>query len=195
MKAVVLHEYGGPEVLKFEEAPNPTAGAGEVLVRMSATSFNPFNMMRRSGMAKDVVPIRFPGIVGVDLSGTIVELGSGVSGFSVGDWVFGMADQTYAELCVVKATQIAQIPDSIDLVEAAALPLVATTGYELITLGTGIKAGQTVLVTGAIGNVGCSAVFTAKEAGQSCAGLRAAEPPSSPFDGACRGERKTCHSH
>lgn len=165
MKAAVIHEYGGPEVLKFEEAPDPAVGAGEVLVRMSATSFNPFDVMRRSGMAKDIAPIKFPGIVGVDLSGTIIELGSGVNDFSVGDRVFGMADQTYAELCVVKASQIAKIPDSIDPVEAAALPLVTTTGHELITVGTGIKAGQTVLVTGAVGNVGRSAVFTAQDTG------------------------------
>ena len=165
MKAMVIHEYGGPEVLKFEEAPDPTVGAGEVLVRMSATSFNPFDMMRRSGMAKDTAPIQFPGIVGVDLSGTIIELGSGVNGFSVGDQVFGMADKTYAELCVVKASQIARIPNGIDPVEAAALPLVTTTGHALIVMGTGIKAGQTVLVTGAVGNVGRSAVFTAQDAG------------------------------
>jgi NADPH:quinone reductase-like Zn-dependent oxidoreductase len=72
MKAVVIHEYGGPEVLKFEDVPNPTVGAGEVLVWVSATSFNPFDMMRGSGAAKDIAPIRFPGIVGVDLSGTII---------------------------------------------------------------------------------------------------------------------------
>ncbi len=165
MKALVIHEYGGPEVMKFEEAPDPTVGVGEVLVRMHATSFNPFDMKRRSGEAKEMAPIKFPGIVGVDLAGTVIELGSGVNSFAVGDSVFGMADQTYAELCVVKASQIARIPTGIDPIEAAALPLVTTTGHTLISLGTDINAGQTVLVTGAVGNVGRSAVFTAKGAG------------------------------
>lgn len=165
MKAVVIHQYGGPEVLKFEEYPDPVPGAGEVLVRVAATSINPFDIMRRSGNAKDVAPIKFPGIAGVDLSGTVREVGPGVEGFSVGDQVFGMADQTYAELCVVKAASLGRISEGLDVVDAAALPLVTTTGNELITVGTGVGTGQTVLVTGAVGNVGRSAVFTAKARG------------------------------
>ena len=165
MKAVVVNEYGGPEVLKFDEMPNPIPGPGEVLVRMSATSFNPFDLKRRSGVVKDYAPIQFPGILGVDLSGTIVELGEGVTEFVVGDDVFGMADRTYAELCAVKASSIAKIPEGVDRIGAAALPLVTTTGNQLISVGTEIKAGQTVLVTGALGNVGRSAVFTANDIG------------------------------
>src|SRR6266853_1546405 len=165
MKAVVVHKYGGPEELKFEEFPDPVPSAGEVLVRIAATSINPFDIMRRSGAAKDAAPIKFPGVVGVDLSGTILKVGPGVSGFAVGDQVFAMADQTYAELCVVKASSLAKIPAGLDLIEAAALPLVTTTGNQLISVGTGIRSGQTVLVTGAVGNVGRSAVFTAKDRG------------------------------
>src|SRR5258708_4914748 len=165
MKAVVIHQYGGPEVLKFEEYPDPVAGTGEVLVRVAATSINPFDIMRRSGNAKEFSPIKFPGIVGVDLSGMVLELGPGVEGFSVGDKVFAVADQTYADLCVVKAENLLKVPEGLDLVEAAALPLVTTTGNELISEGTGIKAGQTVLVAGALGGVGRSAVFTAKDSG------------------------------
>lgn len=165
MKAIVVHKYGGFEELKFEEYPDPIPGEGEVLVRVAGTSINPFDMLRRSGATKDFAPIKFPGIVGVDLSGAVFQLGPGVEGFSVGDQVFGMADQTYAELCVVKADSLAKIPDGLDVVEAAALPLVTTTGNQLISLGTGVKAGQTVLVAGAVGSVGRSAVFTAKERG------------------------------
>src|SRR5258708_11493522 len=165
MKAVVIRQYGGPEVLKFEEYPDPVAGAGEVLVRGAASSINPFDLKRRSRDAKDMAPIKFPGIVGVDLAGTVLELGQGVEGFSVGDPVFAMADQTYAELCVVKAANLAKIPEGFDGVEAAALPLVTTTGNELISAGTEIQAGQTVLVAGAVGSVGRSAVFTAKDRG------------------------------
>jgi uncharacterized protein (TIGR02246 family) len=165
MNAAIVQEYGGPEVLKYGQFPDPVQGAGEVLVRVAATSINPFDIMRRSGVAAAVAPINFPGIVGVDLAGTVEAVGKDVDGFAVGDRVFAMADRTYAELCVVRASSLAKIPVGIDLVEAAALPLVTTTGNMLITVGTGTKAGQTVLVTGAAGNVGRSAVFTARSLG------------------------------
>jgi NADPH:quinone reductase-like Zn-dependent oxidoreductase len=164
MKAVVVHEYGGPEVLKFEEYPDPAPGPGEVLVRVAATSVNPFDYKRRAGSMKGSYPIQFPGVIGVDIAGTVVKIGPGVDGFSVGEQVFAMAANTYAELCVVKADILAKVPKGLDLIQAAALPLVTTTGNQLIS-ATGIKAGQTVLVVGAAGNVGRSAVFTAKQWG------------------------------
>jgi NADPH:quinone reductase-like Zn-dependent oxidoreductase len=164
MKAVVVHQYGGPEVLKFEDYPDPVPAAGEVLVRVAATSVNPFDYKRRSGSLKESYPIQFPGIIGVDIAGTVVELGQGVGGFSVGDRVFAMADDAYAELCVVKASILARIPKGLDLIQAAALPLVTTTGNQLLS-ATGIKAGQTVMVVGAVGSIGRSAVFTAKQRG------------------------------
>jgi NADPH:quinone reductase-like Zn-dependent oxidoreductase len=164
MKAVVVHQYGGPEVLKFEDYPDPVAGPGEVLVRVAATSVNPIDYKRRAGLTKDFYPMQFPGLIGVDIAGTVVKTGPEVEGFSVGDQVFAMADNTYAELCVVKAAILAKVPKGLDLIRAAALPLVTTTGNQLIS-ATGIKAGQTVLVFGAAGNVGRSAVFTAKERG------------------------------
>jgi len=164
MKAVVVHQYGGPEVLKFEEYPDPVPGPGEVLVRVAATSVNPIDYKRRAGLTKDFYPIKFPGLIGIDIAGTVVKLGQAVEGFSVGDHVFAMADNTYAELCVVKAAVLAKVPRGLDLIQAAALPLVTTTGNQLMS-ATGIKAGQTVLVVGAAGNVGRSAVFTAKQRG------------------------------
>ncbi|MFY9740453.1 MAG: NADP-dependent oxidoreductase [Candidatus Sulfotelmatobacter sp.] len=164
MKAVVVHQYGGPEVLKFEDYPDPVPGPGEVLVRVAATSVNPIDYKRRAGLTKDFYPMQFPSLIGVDIAGTVVKVGPGVEGFSVGDQVFAMADNTYAELCVVKAEVLAKVPKGLDLIQAAALPLVTVTGNQLMT-ATGIKAGQTVLVVGAAGNVGRSAVFTAKERG------------------------------
>src|ERR1700686_2992345 len=164
MRAIVVHEYGGPEVLKYEEYPDPVPGTGEVLVRVAAASVNPLDYKRRVGLTKDYYPIRFPGLIGVDMAGTVVKIGPGVEGFSVGDQVFAMADNTYAELCVVKAAVLAKVPKGLDLIQAAALPLVTTTGNQLLS-ATEIKAGQTVLVVGAIGNVGRSAVFTAKQRG------------------------------
>jgi NADPH:quinone reductase-like Zn-dependent oxidoreductase len=164
MKAVVVHQYGGPEVLRFEDYPDPVAGSGEVLVRVAATSVNPIDYKRRAGLTKDFYPLQFPGLIGVDMSGTVAKIGPGVEGFSVGDQVFTMADNTYAELCVVKAAVLAKVPKGLDLIQAAALPLVTVTGNQLLA-ATGIKAGQTVLVIGAGGNVGRSAVFTAKQRG------------------------------
>ena len=164
MKAVVVHKYGGPEVLKFEDYPDPVPGAGEVLVRVAAASVNPLDYKRRAGLTDDYYPIHFPGLIGVDMAGTVVKIGPEVEGFSVGDQVFSMADNTYAELCVVSAAILAKVPKGLDLIQAAALPLVTITGNQLLS-ATGIKAGQTVLVAGAVGNVGRSAVFTAKERG------------------------------
>ena len=164
MKAIVVHQYGGPEVLKFEDYPDPVPGPGEVLVRVAASSVNPIDYQRRAGLTQDFYPLKVPGLIGVDISGTVVKVGAGVEDFSVGDQVFAMADNTYAELCVVKAAVLAKVPKGLDLIQAAALPLVTTTGNQLLS-ATGVQSGQTVLVVGAAGNVGRSAVFTAKSRG------------------------------
>jgi NADPH:quinone reductase-like Zn-dependent oxidoreductase len=164
MKAIVVHQYGGPDVLKFEDYPDPVPGPGEVLVRVAASSVNPIDYKRRAGLTKDFYPLQFPGLIGVDMAGTVVKLGLAVEGFSVGDQVFAMADNTYAEFCVVKAGALAKVPKGLDLIKAAALPLVTVTGNQLLS-ATGVQAGQTVLVVGAVGNVGRSAVFTAKQRG------------------------------
>src|SRR5689334_21978543 len=138
MIAIVIHEYGGPEVLKFEDAPDPVAGAGEVLVRVAAASINPLDLARRSGAAKGFFPVQFPGILGADLSGTVLEIGPGVDTFSIGDQVFGMAHKTYAEFCAAKAANLGKVPDGLNLEDAASLPLVTTTGHQLISVGTRI---------------------------------------------------------
>jgi len=135
-----------------------------VLVRVAAASVNPIDYKRRAGLTKDFYPMQFPSLIGVDIAGTVVRIGPGVEGFSVGDQVFAMADNTYAELCVINAAVLAKIPKRLDLIRAAALPLATVTGNQLSS-ATGIKAGQTVMVVGAVGSVGRSAVFTAKERG------------------------------
>lgn len=176
MKAVVASQYGGPEVLSFKDVPDPSPGPGEVLVQVAAASINPIDIKRRTGDAKSFAPIKFPGVLGVDVSGTVISVGPGVKGFSPGDRVFGMADHTYAERCVAKAESLAKVPEGLDLVEAAAIPLVTTTGNELITEGAPVQRGQSVLVTGAMGSVGRSAVFTAKARGATVfAGVRKAQ--------------------
>ncbi len=173
MKAVVIRAYGGPEELKFEERPDPVPGPGEVLVRVAATSVNPFDWKIRSGAYKDIIPLIFPAILGVDVAGIVEAVGPGVQNFVPGDSVFGQATQTYASLCVVKAADLARVPNRIDVTEIAALPTVTTTGAQLAELATRGRQCGTVLVTGAVGSVGRSTVFTAKESGWSViAGVR-----------------------
>jgi len=173
MKAVVLHEYGGPSKLKYEDVADPVAGNGEVLVRLAATSINPVDYKLRSGAYKEFMPLTFPAILGHDVSGLVRSVGPGVTRFTPGDKVMALASKTYAELAVVKAAELAHVPDGLDLVEAAALPLVTLTGTQLIIRGTGIRAAQTVLVSGALGSVGRSAVHAAKQAGATViAGVR-----------------------
>ena len=165
MKAVVLHEYGGPDKLKYEDFADPTPGPGELLIRTAATSVNPVDYKMRSGAAKERFPVEFPGILGRDVSGTVLALGEGTTGFEVGDRVMALARQTYAEQVAVKATDVAHVPDELDLVDAAALPLVTLTGEQLISRGVKPEKGWTVLVAGAVGSVGRAAVFTAKGMG------------------------------
>jgi NADPH:quinone reductase-like Zn-dependent oxidoreductase len=165
MKAVVLHEYGGPEKLMYEDVPDPTADEGQVLVRVAASSVNPIDFKIRSGKTKAYFPMEFPAILGRDISGIVRAVGSGETGFKMGDKVMALGNKAYAELAVVAAKDVALVPDGLDLVKAAALPLVTSTGEQLISKGTRIEAGQTVLVSGALGGVGRSAVWTAKKAG------------------------------
>jgi NADPH:quinone reductase-like Zn-dependent oxidoreductase len=165
MKAVVLHEYGGPDKLSYEDVPDPVAGEGEVLVRVAATSVNPIDYKLRSGSFKAFMPLEFPAILGNDFSGIVRGVGAGVSGFAPGDKVMGVADKSDAEMVAAKADALMLVPEGLDLVKAAALPVVTMTGEQLISKGTGIQSGQTVLITGATGNVGRAAVRTAKKVG------------------------------
>jgi len=165
MKAVVLHEYGGPSNLKYEDFDDPTPGPGEVLVRVHAVSINPIDWKMRSGAAKERFPITFPAILGRDVAGTVSTVGEGVTNFKEGDHVFAVANRTYAELCVVKATELALIPEGLDLTVAAAVPLVSITGDQLIHRGAKPETGQTIILSGALGSVGRIAFYAALEAG------------------------------
>jgi NADPH:quinone reductase-like Zn-dependent oxidoreductase len=165
MKAVVLREYGPAAILRYEDFEDPKPAAGEVLVRVSATSLNPVDWMLRAGTVKDILPIEFPFILGCDLAGIVRELGEGVTGFAPGDRVMAMTMHTYAELCTVKAADLVKIPDGLEMSAAATLPLVNLTGDQLVRLGAKVEPGQAVLVTGALGAVGRSAVFAASEIG------------------------------
>src|ERR1700722_5616265 len=176
MKAIVLHQYGGPEELRYEEIERPGYGDDEVLVRMRATSVNPIDFKLRSGAAKVRMPLNLPAILGRDLAGEVVEWGENVQGFEKGARVMALANGTYAEYTVAKADVLAPIPDALTFEHAAALPLVTTTGSQLIERAVKPKAGQTVLVTGALGGVGRTAVHVARKRGaRVLAGVREKE--------------------
>jgi NADPH:quinone reductase-like Zn-dependent oxidoreductase len=174
MRAVVLHEYGGPEKLKFEDnVPDPHVSGGTVLIAAAAASVNPIDWKQRSGMRQKDLPLSFPAILGRDVSGVVRAVGANVKHFKPGDRVLALSKATYAELVAVDDSDVAHLPDGVDLVNAAAIPLISLTGDQLVRLATNVKKGQVVLITGALGSVGRAAVHTAKKIGaQVIAGVR-----------------------
>ena len=176
MNAVLLDSYGVPEQLRYEETAMPKCADNEVLVEVRATSINPIDVKIRSGAAKARFSIEFPAILGRDLSGEVAETGRNVQGFPKGMRVMALANGTYAEYTVAKADVLAPIPDALSFEQAGALPLVTTTGTQLIERAVKPRAGQTVLVTGALGDVGRTAVHVAhKHGARVLAGVRAKE--------------------
>lgn len=163
MKAVLLHGYGDVNHLSYEDVPLPRPSAGEVLVKVLATSINPVDWKLRRGDLKNMMPFQFPVVLGRDLAGEVVELGEGVTSLKLGERVLGMVDHTYAEYVACKANDLAPIPDTLQSTEAAALPLVVLTGAQLIEIGVRPHSGQTLLITGAVGGVGRTAVHVAKQ--------------------------------
>jgi NADPH:quinone reductase-like Zn-dependent oxidoreductase len=166
MKAVRIHSYGGPEVLKYEEAPRPKSAPGEVLIRVHAAGVNPVDWKIRQGYFKGRVDYSLPLILGWDLSGVVEATGSGVAGLQEGDEVYSRPDiardGAYAEHIVVRETEVALKPESIDHIHAAAIPLAALTAWQSLFDAAGLSAGQKVLIHAAAGGVGSFAVQLAR---------------------------------
>jgi len=154
MKAVRIHGYGGPEVIRYEDASPPTIAADEVLVAVHATSINPVDLATRAGHFQNKIPVMFPWTLGLDLSGVVAKVGPNVTGFAIGDAVFGysnmMRQGADAEYAVISASEIAHKPQSLDFVEAAAVPVTGLTAWQALAM-SGLQAGQTVLIHGAGG--------------------------------------------
>jgi NADPH:quinone reductase-like Zn-dependent oxidoreductase len=169
MKAIRIHAYGDASVLAYEDAPRPTPADNQILVRVHAAGVNPIDWKIRSGALKDWIPKSFPFVPGVDFSGVVEAAGSQVQGLEPGNDVFGEANVagpngSYAEYLVVTAKNVALKPRSIDHVQAAALPVVATTAWQAL-FGDGsinLQPGQTILIHGGAGGVGSMAVQFAK---------------------------------
>ena len=169
MKAVRIHNYGGPEVLKYEDAPRPQPGKGEVLIRVHAAGVNPIDWKVRAGYMKDFMPYQFPLILGWDLSGVIEKIGARVTRFKRGDEVYSKPDTArdgaYAEYIVVLESEVALKPKSLHHVRAAAVPLAGLTGWQALFDVAKLKREQRVLIHGGSGGVGHFAVQFAKSKG------------------------------
>ncbi|KIZ17532.1 NADP-dependent oxidoreductase [Streptomyces natalensis] len=159
MRAVIVSEYGGPDVLRVAEVPAPEPGDGQIRIRVAAAALNPADALIRSGALASRVPVQDYYIPGLDVAGTIDALGGGVRGFAVGDAVIGLSDWpdtqagTHAEYVVLPATAVAAAPRHASPIEAATLPLNGLTAWQALDL-LGAADGATVAITGAAGAVG-----------------------------------------
>jgi len=167
MKAVVVHEYGGPEVLKFEDAPRPEPKENEVLIRVIATGVNPVDSLIRSGKYAKFFGTTLPLIPGYDIAGAIEKAGAKVTRLKIGDAVYAytMWGGGYAEYTVATEGEAAIKPKSISFVEAAGVPLAALTAWQALIDTANLSSGQTVLIHGGSGGVGSFAIQIAKARG------------------------------
>ncbi|TQS42547.1 NADP-dependent oxidoreductase [Cryptosporangium phraense] len=182
MKAMRFHEYGGSDVLRHEDVELPVPGAGQVRIRVAATSFNGVDANIRGGFMQGPIPVELPHTPGIDVSGTVDALGDGVDNVAVGEQVIGFLpmdkDGAAAEYVLAPAEILAAAPSSVPLADAAALPTVGLTAYQALFDHAQLVAGQRVLINGAGGAVGSYAVQLAKAAGATViavAGPRSAE--------------------
>ncbi len=172
MKAVQIDSYGGASVLGVvENATKPVASAGQVLVRVHAVSINPFDWKLRAGYAKDYLPLKFPIVMGGDFAGVVVSLGEKVTGFGVGDEVYGQAavyaggSGAFAEFATAVVGKIAKKPKNVDFVEAASLPLVGLSALQVLETHIKLKGGRKILIHGGAGGIGSLAIQIAKALG------------------------------
>ncbi|MFD9488352.1 NADP-dependent oxidoreductase [Streptomyces sp. NPDC059991] len=169
MKTIRFHEFGSSEVLRYEDVDRPVPGAGQVLVRVAATSFNPVDDHIRAGVLAEMIPITLPYVPGIDLAGTVAGLGAEVTGLNLGDRVVAMlpldSAGAAAEYVLAPAESLAPAPRTVELTDAAALPLTGLAAWQTVFELAELQPGQSVLVNGAAGAVGSLVVQLAAEAG------------------------------
>ena len=168
MKAARIHEFGSPDVIRIDDVPPPTPNEGEILVRVAAAGVGPWDALFRE--RKIAVSSPLPLILGSDLSGVVEATGPGVTKFRAGDEVYGVTNSqflgAYAQYALASEKMMAQKPRSLSFVEAASAPVVVVTAWQMLFDYAQAKAGQTVLIHGAGGNVGAYAVQMARNAGR-----------------------------
>ena len=172
MKAIRFHEFGGPEVLKLEDVPDPTPGDGEVLIQVQHAGVNPTDINTRSGGANYPPSFAFPAMLGREAAGIVAAVGSGVTSVAAGDRV--VARNTaygYAEQITAPEANVFKLPDNLGSLEAAVIPVTYATAWDAVVNRTQVQAGQTVLVQGAAGGVGIAAVQIAKSIGATVIGV------------------------
>ncbi len=167
MKAVVAHEYGAPQVLKFEQVPRPEPGEDEVLVRVIASSVNPADPLTLSGKYAREFGTHLPLIPGYDVAGVVEEKGANVTKLKVGDAVYGYPTfgGSWADYVIAKEWEVAAKPKSLNFVEAAAVPMGALTAWQALVDVAKLQPGQTALIHGGSGGVGGFAIQIAKARG------------------------------
>jgi NADPH:quinone reductase-like Zn-dependent oxidoreductase len=166
MKAIHVHEFGGPEVMKFEEAEDLTGGPGQILVEVRAAGVNPVDTTFRSGAHPLSKSLKLPWTPGIDAAGEVIEVGAGVEGFEVGDRVFGAAmTGSYAEKAALNGLRTAHIPSNLSFEDCASFPVVLYTAFYAVVVKAGIQPGQTFLIHAGAGGVGSMAIQIAKASG------------------------------
>jgi NADPH:quinone reductase-like Zn-dependent oxidoreductase len=179
MKAIRIHEFGGPDVLELKDIAVPQPKEDEVLIKVYASSVNPVDQKIVAGEAMEKFPTKFPLTIGWDVSGVIEEAGNHVRNFSIGDEVYGRPFPTqngaFAEYLVIKASQIALKPRSIDHIQSAAIPLAGLTAWQGLFKFGKLEKGQRVLIHGASGGVGSFAVQFANWKGAYVIGTASAD--------------------
>ena len=158
MRAIRVHEYGGPEKLVVETVERPEATGSRVLVRMKAAGVNPVDWKLRSGMIKDWMPLTFPWAPGIDGAGIVEAVGPDVKGLAPGDSVFGIFSGSYAEMALAAEGDLSRKPRALSFEEAAAVPVGALTAWKGVIEDGAIQEGQRIAVLGAAGGVGLFAV-------------------------------------
>lgn len=177
MKAILINEFGGREVLKYADATTPEPGEGEVLVRVKAAGVNPVDWKIRAGYLKDFYPYKFPIILGWDLAGLVEQVGYSARRFKPGDEVYAYCRRpviqqgTYAEYVAISESYLAARPKTISFKEAAAIPLAVLTAYQAVYDAVKVRAGESILILAASGGVGSFAVQFARIAGAKVIGL------------------------
>lgn len=171
MKAARIHEYGDSSIITIEDIDIPTPQPGKVLIKVLASSLNPFDTTIRRGHMKEFIPLELPITLGGDIAGVITELGEGVEGFNVGDKVYGQANVVagnsgaFAEFAATKATQIGLSPKNLSVPEAAAVPLVGVSALQALTEHIKLQPNQKLFIHGGAGGIGRIAIQIAKHIG------------------------------
>jgi NADPH:quinone reductase-like Zn-dependent oxidoreductase len=171
MKAAQISEYGGRDVIQVNEnVSRPMPEDGQVLIEVVAAAVNPFDVKVREGQVKDFITLKFPATLGGDVAGIVAEIGPGVTGFRIGDEVFGSANAaggqgSFAEFTPAKAETLALKPKSVDFITAAALPMSTVSAYQALVEHMNLQPNQKILIHGGAGGIGSQAIQIAKNIG------------------------------